>query len=165
MACYCWWSWDVRVMSCWRDAFVCIACLLIVAIVCTERFAMCEWIVPAIVSAVSLLESLILQGRQSGYFGHTHLVWKWLFLMWGAPGRLLGWRDGDWSTFGWQVTCAPNSQYCAFKGRILRWGLRHLWGCRYKFSWKAISTYMSLSLARLCGQWQLFGDLARIARD
>ncbi len=37
--------------------------------------------------------------------------------------------------------------------------------CRYRFSWKAISTYMSLSLARLCGEWRLFGDLARIARN
>ncbi len=27
--------------------------------------------------------------------------------------------------------------------------------CRYRFSWKPISTYMSLTLARLCGEWQL----------
>ncbi len=27
--------------------------------------------------------------------------------------------------------------------------------CQYRFSWKAISTYMSLSLARLCGEWRL----------
>ena len=27
--------------------------------------------------------------------------------------------------------------------------------CWYRFSWKAISTYMSLSLARLCGEWRL----------
>ncbi len=39
-------------MSCWRDAFVCIVCLLIVAVVGTQRFAMCKWIVPVIVSAV-----------------------------------------------------------------------------------------------------------------
>ncbi len=37
--------------------------------------------------------------------------------------------------------------------------------CWYRFSWKAISTYMSSTLARLCGEWRLFGDLARIARD
>ncbi len=27
--------------------------------------------------------------------------------------------------------------------------------CWYRFSWKAISKYMSLSLARLCGEWRL----------
>ena len=27
--------------------------------------------------------------------------------------------------------------------------------CRYRFSWKAISTYMSLTLARLCSEWRL----------
>ncbi len=27
--------------------------------------------------------------------------------------------------------------------------------CWYRFSWKPISTYMSLTLARLCGEWQL----------
>ncbi len=46
------------VASCWRDAFVCIACSLSVAVVCAVRFAMCEWIVHAIVSAVSLSEAL-----------------------------------------------------------------------------------------------------------
>ncbi len=45
-------------MSCWKDAFVCVACSLIVAVLCAERFAMCKWIVPAIVSAMSLSESL-----------------------------------------------------------------------------------------------------------
>jgi hypothetical protein len=28
-------------------------------------------------------------------------------------------------------------------------------GCRYRFSWKPISTYMSLTLASLCGEWRL----------
>ncbi len=28
-------------------------------------------------------------------------------------------------------------------------------GCRYRFSWKPISTYMSLTLARLCGECRL----------
>ncbi len=28
-------------------------------------------------------------------------------------------------------------------------------GCRYRFSGKPISTYMSLTLARLCGEWRL----------
>ncbi len=27
--------------------------------------------------------------------------------------------------------------------------------CRYRFSWKPISTYMSLTLARLCDEWRL----------
>ncbi len=27
-------------------------------------------------------------------------------------------------------------------------------GCRYRFSGKPISTYMSLTLARLCGEWR-----------
>ncbi len=27
--------------------------------------------------------------------------------------------------------------------------------CWYRFSWNPISTYMSLTLARLCGEWQL----------
>ncbi len=27
--------------------------------------------------------------------------------------------------------------------------------CRYRLSWKPISTYMSLTLARLCGEWRL----------
>jgi len=40
-----------------RDAFVCVACLLIVAAVCAVRFAICELMVPAMVSAVSLSES------------------------------------------------------------------------------------------------------------
>jgi hypothetical protein len=44
--------------SCWRDAFVCIACSMIVAVVCLERFSVCKWIVPAVVSAVPLSESL-----------------------------------------------------------------------------------------------------------
>ncbi len=30
--------------------------------------------------------------------------------------------------------------------------------CRYGFSWKPISTYMSSTLARLCGEWQLVLD-------
>ncbi len=46
------------VASCWRDAFVCIVCLLSVVVVCAVRFAMCGLIVPAIVSAVLLSESL-----------------------------------------------------------------------------------------------------------
>jgi hypothetical protein len=45
-------------VSCWRDAYICIACLLIVAIVWAERFAMCKWVAPAVVSAVLLSESL-----------------------------------------------------------------------------------------------------------
>ncbi len=27
--------------------------------------------------------------------------------------------------------------------------------CQYRFSGKPVSTYMSLTLARLCGEWQL----------
>ncbi len=38
-----------------------------------------------------------------------------------------------------------------------RWVLVH-W-CRYRFSWKAISTCMSLTLARLCGEWQLVSKI------
>ena len=38
--------------------FIYIACSLIVAVVCAERFAMCKWIVPVIVSAVLSSESL-----------------------------------------------------------------------------------------------------------
>jgi hypothetical protein len=45
------------VASCWRDAFVCIACSLIVAAVCAVRFAICQLMVPAMVSAVSSSES------------------------------------------------------------------------------------------------------------
>ncbi len=30
--------------------------------------------------------------------------------------------------------------------------------CQYRFSWKPISTYMSLTLARLCGEWQLVSE-------
>jgi hypothetical protein len=44
--------------SCWRDAFVCIACLLSVAIVCAVRFPMCKLVVCVIVSTVLLSESL-----------------------------------------------------------------------------------------------------------
>ncbi len=58
MACCCWWSWALFAASCWRDAFVCVVCLLSVAVVCAVRFAMGELIVPAIVSAVSSSESL-----------------------------------------------------------------------------------------------------------
>jgi hypothetical protein len=43
--------------SCYRDAFVCIACLLVVAIVIADSFAMCKLMVPAMV-AVSSSESL-----------------------------------------------------------------------------------------------------------
>jgi hypothetical protein len=32
----------VFVTSCWIDAFVCVACSLMVAVICTERFAMCK---------------------------------------------------------------------------------------------------------------------------
>ncbi len=45
--------------NCWRDAFVCVLCLLSVAIVCAVRFAMCKWIVPPIVTTVSSSESLL----------------------------------------------------------------------------------------------------------
>jgi hypothetical protein len=31
--------------------------------------------------------------------------------------------------------------------------------CRYRFSWKAISTCMSLTLARLCGEWRLVSEI------
>ncbi len=31
--------------------------------------------------------------------------------------------------------------------------------CRYRFSWKAISTCMSLTLARLCGEWRLVSKI------
>jgi hypothetical protein len=55
MACCSWCSCAFFAASSWRDAFVCIACL---AMVCTERFAMCKSIVPAIVFAVLLSESL-----------------------------------------------------------------------------------------------------------
>jgi hypothetical protein len=58
----------VFVVSCWRDAFICIACSLIVAILCAEIFVMCEWIVPAIVSAVSLSESLFVARLAKGLF-------------------------------------------------------------------------------------------------
>jgi hypothetical protein len=58
MACCCWWSWALFAASCWRDAFVCVACLLSVAVVCAVRFTMCELIVPVIMSAMLSSESL-----------------------------------------------------------------------------------------------------------
>ena len=57
MSCCCWWSWFVLVASCWRDAFVCVACSLIDAVVISESFAMCDVMVLAIVLDVLLLDS------------------------------------------------------------------------------------------------------------
>ncbi len=40
-------------------------------------------------------------------------------------------------------------------GTIGCWCINWPIKCQYGFSWKPISTYMSLTLARLCGEWQL----------
>ena len=56
MSCCCWWSWFVFAASCWRDAFVCVACSLIDTIVILESFTMCDVMVLAMVLAVLLLD-------------------------------------------------------------------------------------------------------------
>jgi hypothetical protein len=40
---------------------------------------------------------------------------------------------------------------CAF--HLIEYSADKVIGCRYRFSGKPISTYMSLTLARLCGEW------------
>ncbi len=128
MVCCCWWSWEVFATSCWRDAFVCIACSSVWLLFAQWDFPCGNGLFLQLCPLFCCQNLCLSQGRQSDYFGRTHLALKWLFLMWGIAGRLLGWRDGDWSMFGCWVAFAPNPQCCADKGYIMQLGPRHLGG-------------------------------------
>jgi hypothetical protein len=64
VACCCWRSWTLFATICWRDTFVCIVCLLSVAMFCAVRFALCKLIVLAIMSAVFSSESSFVAGPE-----------------------------------------------------------------------------------------------------
>ncbi len=100
------------------------------------------------------------------------LIVEYLLLPRNFERQQLRWRHTPNTHFSWLlkvsfcfVTKTTRKLWlqvsCSFASKThqqLWWWHTPTTHCRYRFRWKAISTYMSLSLARLCGEWRLSRD-------
>ena len=142
MACCCWWCCVAFVACCWRDEFICTACLMVTA-VCTIRFTMCELIFlrwSQLCRCWSLCSSC---GWQICWLVQIHLALMWSCLTWGIVGTIIGCMVLNWSMSGPQWACDPSPQRHA--------GLAHWLGV---VGWCTDFLQVSQSLGRQCIVWR-----------
>jgi hypothetical protein len=121
--------------------FLCVACLLSVAVVCAVRFAMCVLIVLAIVSAVSLSEPLFV----------ARLAKQ---LLWASPLCV--------------EVIVPDVRHCWYASWMKGWRLIHVWltsGLRSQSSMLLLYRphHAMRSRAFRRSSWVVYGFCARVA--